>query len=42
MCVTWVVHQLQAGTAAVTLMRAAGVASLEAFTRHMQFVDGAA
>lgn len=39
---TWIVDQLRAGTAAVPLMRAAGVASLEAITRYVQFVDEAA
>ena len=39
---TWIVGQLQAGVAAVPLMQAAGVASLEAITRYVQFVDDAA
>lgn len=39
---TWIVNQLQAGVGAVPLMRSAGVASLEAITRYVQFVDEAA
>jgi integrase len=39
---TWIVGQLQAGVGAVPLMRSAGVASLEAITRYVQFVDEAA
>jgi hypothetical protein len=36
---TWVVRHLSAGTPVLPLMRAAGVDSLEALTRFMQFVD---
>jgi hypothetical protein len=39
---TWIVNQLHAGVGAVPLMRSAGVASLEAITRYVQFVDEAA
>jgi len=35
---TWIVHHLSAGVPVVTLMRAAGVESLEAFTRYVPFV----
>jgi integrase len=35
---TWIVHHLDAGVPVVTLMRAAGVESLEAFTRYVRFV----
>lgn len=35
---TWIVRHLSAGTRVVELMRAAGVESLEAFTRYMKFV----
>ena len=38
---TWIVHHLSAGVPVVTLMRAAGVESLEAFTRYLAFVDTA-
>jgi integrase len=37
---SWIVHHLSAGVPVVALMRAAGVESLEAFTRYVQFVDG--
>ena len=36
---TWIVRHLNAGTPMAPLMRAAGVESLEAMTRFMQFVD---
>jgi integrase len=36
---TWIVHHLSAGTPVVPLMRAAGVESLEAFTRYVRFVQ---
>lgn len=36
---TWIVRHLEARTHVVTLMDAAGVASLEAFTRFMGFVE---
>ncbi|GAB2456488.1 hypothetical protein HD599_003247 [Conyzicola lurida] len=36
---TWIVHHLAAGVPVVTLMRAAGVESLEAFTRYIRFVS---
>ena len=35
---TWIVHHLEAGTPVVALMEAAGVESLEAFTRYTQFI----
>jgi hypothetical protein len=35
---TWIVHHLDAGVPVVTLMRAAGVESLESFTRYVRFV----
>jgi integrase len=35
---TWIVHHLSVGTPVVVLMRAAGVDSLEAFTRYVRFV----
>jgi integrase len=35
---TWIVYHLSAGTPVVPLMRAAGVESLEAFTRYVRFV----
>jgi len=35
---TWIVHHLQSATPVVTLMRAAGVESLEALTRYVRFV----
>lgn len=35
---TWIVSHLDAGTNVLTLMRAAGVDSLEAFTRYIRFV----
>lgn len=35
---TWIVHHLTVGTPVKALMRAAGVESLEAFTRYMRFV----
>jgi integrase len=35
---TWIVHHLSVGTPVVPLMRAAGVESLEAFTRYVRFV----
>lgn len=35
---TWIVHHLSAGTPVVELMKAAGVESLEAFTRYVKFV----
>jgi hypothetical protein len=35
---TWIVHHLRAGTPVVPLLRAAGVESLEAFTRYVRFV----
>ncbi|MCT1394648.1 hypothetical protein M4D51_02800 [Microbacterium sp. p3-SID338] len=35
---TWIVSHLNAGTNVLTLMRAAGVDSLEAFTRYIRFV----
>ncbi len=36
---TWLVTHLDAGTHAVALLEAAGVESLEALTRYLQFVD---
>lgn len=36
---TWIVRHLEAGTNVVTLMSAAGVDSLEAFTRYVGFVS---
>jgi integrase len=36
---TWIVRHLTAGTPVVPLMEAAGVDSLEAFTRYVRFVD---
>ena len=39
---TWIVGHLNRGTAVVELMRAAGVASLEAVTRYVQFAHQAA
>lgn len=36
---TWIVTHLRAGTPVVDLMRAAGVESLEAFTRYVKFVE---
>ena len=35
---TWIVGHLEAGTPVAVLMKAAGVESLEAFTRYIQFV----
>jgi integrase len=35
---TWIVHHLQVGTPVVPLLRAAGVESLEAFTRYVRFL----
>jgi integrase len=35
---TWIVHHLSACVPVVTLMRAAGVDSLEAFTRYVRFI----
>jgi len=35
---TWIVHHLEAGTPVVALMDAAGVESLEAFTRYVRFL----
>ena len=35
---TWIVHHLSTGVPVVALMRAAGVDSLEAFTRYVRFV----
>jgi len=35
---TWIVRHLAAGTPVVELMQAAGVESLEAFTRYVKFV----
>ena len=35
---TWIVHHLTTGAPVVPLMRAAGVESLEAFTRYVRFV----
>jgi integrase len=35
---TWILHHLNAATPVVPLMRAAGVESLEAFTRYVRFV----
>lgn len=37
---TWIVRHLGAGTRVVELMQAAGVESLEAFTRYLKFVPG--
>jgi integrase len=39
---TWIVGHLNSGTAVIELMRAAGVASLEAVTRYVQYADEAA
>jgi hypothetical protein len=36
---TWIVHHLSAGVPVATLMRAAGVESLEAFTRYVRFAS---
>jgi len=36
---TWIVTQLSAGTNVRALVRAAGVDSLEAFTRYLAFVN---
>jgi len=38
---TWITTQLSAGTHVRTLVAAAGVDSLEAFTRYLGFVDPA-
>lgn len=38
---TWLVHHMAVGTPVVTLMRAAGVQSLEALTRYVKFVPAA-
>jgi hypothetical protein len=38
---TWIVHHLTAGTPLSALMDAAGVMSLEAFTRYLRFVPSA-
>jgi hypothetical protein len=35
---TWIVNHLQRGTPVKPLMRAAGVESLEAFTRYVDFL----
>jgi len=37
---TWIVRHLTAGTRVVELLQAAGVESLEAFTRYLKFVPG--
>jgi integrase len=39
---TWIVGHLNRGTAVIVLMRTAGVASLEAVTRYVQFAEEAA
>jgi integrase len=39
---TWIVGHLNRGTAVIELMRTAGVASLEAVTRYVQFAENAA
>jgi integrase len=36
---TWIVHHLDRGTPIVSLARAAGVESFEAFTRYLRFVE---
>ena len=38
---TWIVHHLTVGTPLSALMDAAGVMSLEAFTRYLRFVPSA-